>query len=194
MGRLIVTATVSVAAVVATSSPATANARITIEQVVTDSQNSVSSIESPSFTTSGTDPKVLVAYVAADGPSGARQSIWGINGCGLSWLGSGGETPDHVANDQAGIVTAYYAVSYKPLTDCVVKARLGTGGYAASITVTVLSGARPKVAFSKASGADGAAQATAQASSGSLVFGVATTGTGPCRERCCPSSPSSVRR
>ncbi|MER7359622.1 hypothetical protein [Nonomuraea dietziae] len=159
------------ASLAAGMSPA-ADGGVGVDQVVFDSRNGVSAIEAPSVATAGTDPKVIVAYVAADGPAGSRQTIWGVNGCGLSWLGSGGETVSNHANDQDGVAAAYYAVSYKPLADCVVKARLGTGGYAASITVTVLSGAKPRVTFTKASGASGAPQAVAQAAPGSLVFGV----------------------
>src|SRR5688500_1058557 len=65
-------------------SPAAADAGVGVDQVVFDSRNGVSAIEAPSVATAGTDPKVIVAYVAADGPAGSRQTIWGVNGCGLS--------------------------------------------------------------------------------------------------------------
>lgn len=172
---LLAAAALCLVGVAVPASPAAATtgvAGISVDLAVSNSENNVSSIDSPAIASSGTDPKVVIAYVAADGPHGSRQTVSGISGCGLSWLGSGGETVSNQANDQDGVAAAYYAVSYNTLTDCVVRARLGTGGYAASITVTVLSGASRKVTFSKAGGPEGAPQAIAQASAGSLVFGV----------------------
>lgn len=162
----------ALAGVVAAPMPVSAVSGVAVDRVVSTSENGVSSIAAPAIATSGTAPQVVVAYVAADGPAGSRQTVFGVNGCGLSWLGSGGERVDNHANDQDGVAAAYYAVSYKPLTDCVVTARLGTGGYAASITVAVLSGASRSVTFSKASGSGTAPQAVARADAGSLVFAV----------------------
>ncbi len=139
-----------------------ASARLAVARIVSvDAPAVSSSFTSAPISTSPND--LLVAFVSADGPAAAHaQWVASVSGGGLTW------SRVSQSNGQAGAVEIWAAPAPLPLSNAHVVARLGSKGFAGSLTV---------VAFATAANAIGAT-ATAGAPTGAPHVSLTTTAAG----------------
>lgn len=127
----------------------------------TDEPTPVDTLATPPVSTTG-GGELLMALVAADGPTAGGQAVTGVSGGGLSW------SPAARSNTVAGDAEVWTAFATDPVNSAIVSATLGHAGFVGSITVTALAGAGQHVGGTAATGATtGAPQVT-----------LTTTGTG----------------
>lgn len=126
-----------------------------------DGQGSVTDL----VTSSGPD-RLLLAFVAADGPNGSSQTAT-VSGGGLTW------TLERRVNAQNGTSEIWKATAADPLAGASITSTLADSGYSQSLTVVAFEGAAGVGASAGASAASGApsVQYTATAD-GSWAFGV----------------------
>jgi Glycosyl hydrolases family 16 len=120
------------------------------------------------FSTSGKN-ELLVAFIAADGPSGSTQSLTAVSGGGLSW--SRGARADA----QPGDVEVWSAWAPARVTSAKLSATLAHGAYPGLVTVVSFIAASSQLGAVGGTGAAGGApgvSVTATAG-GSYLYGVA---------------------
>ena len=141
-------------------------AGLAIDKLVSAHASSTTGVTTAAFTTAQSN-ELLVAFMAADGPSGA-QTFTSVATTGLTWK------LRQRTNTQRGTAEIWTAVAALPLTNVTVKGTHG-GSYAASITVATFTGANTSVdgAVATANAASGATTGTlTTARVGSWVWGV----------------------
>jgi hypothetical protein len=111
--------------------------------------------------------EVLVAFVSADGPSGAGTQTVKVSGAGLTW------TLVKRANAQSGDAEAWTAKAPSVLSSAIVTSTEAHGGYSQDLTVIAMEGVGGVGASVAGSGATGAPALTlTTTASTSLVFAV----------------------
>jgi chitodextrinase len=114
-----------------------APAGLVIDKIVSTNQTSISSsiVSSPISTTNSNE--LVLAFISADGPSGAAQTITSVTGGGLTW------TLRKRSNAQAGTAEVWQAVAASPVTNVNVTAVLASPNslYQGAITVVAFQGA-----------------------------------------------------
>jgi Bacterial Ig domain/Lysyl oxidase len=135
---------------------------LSIDQIfATDGQGSVTDLVS----SSGPD-RLLLAFVAGDGPNGTPQTAT-VSGGGLAW------TLERRANAQNGTSEIWKATAADPLAGASITSTLAHSGYYQSLTVVAFEGAEGVGASAGASAASGAPSVQYAASAdGSWGFGV----------------------
>ena len=155
---------VAVATAVVTQVPASAQSGPTVDKTVSVDGIGSSRTTAAFSTTAAGD--VLVAFVAADGPSPGAQTAT-VSGGGLTW------SLVKRVNSQPGTSEIWTANAPSVLTNVTVTSTEGSGAYYQSLTVVAYTGASgigASVGASAASGAPGVTLTTTK--SGSLVYGV----------------------
>jgi hypothetical protein len=137
--------------------PATAGP-ITVDQTI--STDGTGTMTSPSLTTSAAN-ELLVAFISADGPSGAGRQSFTVTGAGLTW------TLAKRGNAQSGDSEIWWARASGTLTAQTITATPSAGGFHGSLTV---------VAFIKAAGIG--VTGASSAASGAPDLSLANTGVG----------------
>ena len=129
-----------------------------------DSSSASATISTPAFTTSAGN-ELLLAFIAADGPSGGSIQVNSMSGAGLTW------SLVKRTNSQLGTSEVWRAFSATPLTNVVVSATLSSP---AASSITLLSFKGVDTTGTNGSGAIGAT-ASANASSGAPSTSLVTT-------------------
>jgi beta-lactam-binding protein with PASTA domain len=120
---------------------------------------------SPAITTSQAG-ELLLAFVAADGPSSSKQTFT-VSGAGLTWALA------TRVNTQPGTSEIWKAVASGVLTNATVTSTPGITGYAQSLTVVTFIGANATGASATAAALNGQPAVTLVTTKGaSLVYGV----------------------
>lgn len=135
---------------------------VTVDQTV--SIEGTGAVTTPGL--SATAGRLLVAFVASDGPFSGGQAAT-VSGAGLSW------TLVKRTNDQAGTAEVWMATATGPLTSAAVTSTQLVGGYNQSLTVASFVNAGGVGAFAGASAPGGAPSVSLVTTrAGSLIYGV----------------------
>ena len=135
--------------------------------VSSNNQGPFTALVSPLLSTTSAN-ELILAFVSADGPGNAVQSVGSVSGGGLSWSLAAR------ANMVTGTAEVWQAYATAPLTGASVVATLGSIGGSGCITVASFKGAAPAVgAIAVAGAASGAPQVSLTPSkAGSLLWAV----------------------
>jgi Subtilase family/Bacterial Ig-like domain (group 3)/Nidogen-like len=135
--------------------------------VSADQRTAAAKLTSPWFSTSQTG-ELLVALVAAEGPSSKTQKITSVSGGGLTW------TLAARSNSAGGTAEVWQAWTNARLRRANVVAKFSVIGYRGSITVAAFTGAAHHLAATSVGGSrTGAPEVTLRPTgSNSLVWGV----------------------
>ena len=146
----------------------TTAASLAIDQTVTKDGTGAKTIATAAFTTKSAN-ELLLAFVAADGPSSGGMTVTGVAGGSLTW------TLVKRTNTQAGTAEVWRAFAPTVLTNATVTATLASS-QAASITVVTFTGASTAgTGGSGAIGASGTGNSAKGAPTASLVTTVANS-------------------
>jgi Bacterial Ig-like domain (group 3) len=135
---------------------------LAVDQTIT--QNGTGTVTTAPFTTTG--PRLLVAYVGADGPAAVQSAT--VTGGGLTWT-----LVQRADAKTTGTAEIWTAQATGPLTAATVTSTLKIAGYDQSLTVVAYSGAAgvgASASAGKSKGAPSVSLTTTKA--GSWVFGV----------------------